>query len=274
MQRCGRSVVAFVFVLMAFIVPGAAWAQGGTLDQSNEGPPNSYAGDSRQQSQTFTAGRTGLLDRVEVNGFVNLAQQATIQITAVDQNGVPTGPALGSGTFNAGDLPIFDGSTYQGGWAAVSISPAVPVVAGTQYAIVKPEDFTGYQFVWTGSTSADLYPQGKALPDVFGANHDFLFRTYVVAAPSTPNDGAAYTGTLAGTSGGDVLVGTEGRDSIDGRAGNDTICGLGGNDTIEGAAGDDTMIGGAGADKLNGASGTDTTPDFNAAEGDKRTNVP
>jgi hypothetical protein len=31
---------------------------------------------------------------------------------------------------------------------------------------------------------------------------------------------------------------------------------------------------GPGADKLNGASGTDTTPDFNASEGDKRTNVP
>lgn len=89
-----------------------------------------------------------------------------------------------------------------------------------------------------------------------------------------PNAGAAYTGTLAGTSSSDVIVGTDARDAIDAKAGNDTICGLGGNDTLEGAAGNDTMLGGPGADKLSGASGTDTTPDFSAAEGDKRTNVP
>lgn len=288
MRLFGRSIATFVLVLTALVMPGAAWAQGGTLDQANDGPAYGYAGTTDQTAQTFTAGRSGLLDRVELSGYAIAGGLATIQITAVDQNGQPTGSALASGSFNADDLPPHDGGVSGAGWASVSFDPGVTVVAGTQYAIVKPVSASN-QFLW--SASGDSYPLGSGFTPL-GSGFDFRFRTYVLSPipycngleatiyvkngkiVGGPNNGAAYTGTLAGTSRNDVIVGTDTADAIDGKAGNDTICGLGGNDTIEGAAGNDVMLGGPGADKLSGASGTDSTPDYSAAEGDKRTNVP
>ena len=290
MRLFGRSMLAFVLILTALVMPGAAWAQGGTLDQANDGPGNGYVGSVSQTAQTFTAGRTGILDRVELNGFVIAGGQVTIQITAVDQDGRPAGPALASGSFNADELPP-QGDSSGGGWVSVSFDPGVAVVAGTQYAIVKPVSASN-QFLWTTTYGfGDTYPLGRPFT-ALGFEDDFRFRTYVLSPipycngleatiyvkngkiVGGPNDGAAYTGTLAGTSRNDVIVGTDAADAIDGKAGNDTICGLGGKDSIEGAAGNDVMVGGPGADKLNGASGTDSTPDFNASEGDKRTNVP
>src|SRR5438105_1604922 len=42
-----------------------------------------------------------------------------------------------------------------------------------------------------------------------------------------PDSGAAYVGTLDGTSGGDVIVGTGTADAVNGGGGSDTICTLG-----------------------------------------------
>jgi Ca2+-binding RTX toxin-like protein len=282
-------MLAVVVVLTALVMPGAAWAQGGTLDQSSEGRAAGFLGTVNQQTQTFTAGRTGVLDRIELNGFLYGEEgQVTIQITAVDQSGQPTGPALGSGSFNAGDLPSFTGSV-PGAWVSVSISPPVAAGAGVQYAIVKPQGEPS-RFGWTFSVG-NPYPHGKLIP-ASREDFDYLFRTYVLT-PTTPTcnglaatvyvqDGKIvggpdndkpYDGSLIGTAGDDVMVGTEGRDAINGRTGNDTICALGGNDRIEGADGNDTMYGGAGGDRFKGGAGTDSAPDFNTGEGDSQEQV-
>ena len=137
MRRLGRSIVAFMLVLTALVIPGAAWAQGGTLDQSNETSSSSSIGFPPLAAQTFTAGRSGLLDQVELRGFKDTGGEAVVQITAVDTSGLPTGQALGSGSFNADQLPE---SVV---WISVHIEPAVPVTAGVQYAIVIPPTRTG-----------------------------------------------------------------------------------------------------------------------------------
>ena len=171
MRRLGRSIVAFVLVLTALVIPGAAWAQGGTLDQSNETPSNSSIGFPPLAAQTFTAGRSGLLDQVELRGFKDTGGEAVVQITAVDTSGLPTGQALGSGSFNADQLPE---SVV---WISVPIEPAVPVTAGVQYAIVIPPD-TGGSFRWTvgdNNYSGGTMVQGTSV--FFGL--DFHFRTYV-----------------------------------------------------------------------------------------------
>jgi hypothetical protein len=282
-------MLAFVVVLTVLVMPSAVGAQGGTLDQSSDGRAAGLLGTVNQQTQTFTAGRTGVLDRIELNGFLYGEQgQVAIQITAVDQSGQPTGPALGSGSFNAGDLPSFTGS-MPGEWVSVSISPPVAVVAGIQYAIVKPQGEPS-RFGWTFSVD-NPYPHGKLIPAI-REDFDYLFRTYVLT-PTTPtcngleatiyvkdglivggsNDGQPYQGELLGTSGDDVMVGTSGRDAINGRVGNDTICALEGNDRIEGAGGNDTLYGGPGADRFKGGAGIDSAPDFNAGEGDSQEQV-
>jgi VCBS repeat-containing protein len=430
--------VAFVLVLTALVIPGAAWAQGGTLDQSNETSSSSSIGFPPLAAQTFTAGRSGLLDQVELRGFKDTGGEAVVQITAVDTSGLPTGQALGSGTFNADQLPE---SVV---WISVHIEPAVPVTAGVQYAIVIPPD-TGRSFRWT--VGDNNYSGGTMVQETsvfFGM--DFHFRTYVgpntapvaadddystnedteltgsvlsndsdvdgtpltavkvsdpahgtltlnsngsftytpaadyngidsftykandgidnsdvatvtitvnavndtptiavavdgqcrsdssglikltlsdldnsnltlsrtsskttlvpvnnvVLAGSGPNRTATITtvsgktgtavitftvsdgplsssvtvtvqaggngtNTITGTDGADLLLGQNGDDRLNGKAGNDVLCG---------GLGNDTLSGGADADSLDGGKGNDTTPDFNAAEGDKRTNVP
>jgi Ca2+-binding RTX toxin-like protein len=277
------TLMAALFMLMAGpgLTPRAALArplpQSGTLDQSNDVAAQSYVGTIYQQAQTFTAGRTGLLDQVELKGFnAGSPGQGTIEITAVDQNGAPTGPALGSGSYDSSTLPQFTGDLNSGDWLAVSISPAVQVSAGVQYAIVKPAS-DPFRVIWLLSIG-NTYSQGMAIPDEVGQPYDYLFRTYVSTPATVPTcngktatiyvkdgvivggagNGSTYTGTLIGTIGNDVIVGTEGKDTVDAKAGNDTICGLGGDDQLTADAGDDYVDGGSGKDTLKGSSGADT----------------
>jgi len=53
----------------------------------------------------------------------------------------------------------------------------------------------------------------------------------------------------------------------------DTLTGTSGADLLLGQNGDDTL-GGVGSDTFDGGPGTDTVTDFNATEGDSRTNIP
>ncbi len=347
MRRFRWSTVAFVLILVALVLPGAAWAQGGTLDQANDVPAQSYVGEVEFEIQTFTAGRDGILDRIELKGFRRATTgQVTIVITPVDQNGATTGVVLGSGSFDTSTLPEFSGDMNAGDWVSVPISPGVQVQAGVQYAIIKTTRSPSL-FLWSLSIN-DTYTGGAGSGYPVGQPYDHLFRTYVLSASTAPScngleatiyvqngvivggpdNGKTYAGKFKGSKGNDVIVGTEGNDKVEGGNGNDTICGLGGNDSLkgnngndvidggsgndkvdggndddqliggdgddsvegndgndtlnggngkdrlEGGKGNDTLTGGAGPDKFSGGPGTDTTPDFNAAEGDKRTNVP
>ena len=74
--------------------------------------------------------------------------------------------------------------------------------------------------------------------------------------------------------GNDTLTGTGGADLLLGQNGDDTLGALGASDVLCGANGDDRLTGGGAADSFDGGSGTDTATDFNAGEGDSRTNIP
>ena len=276
MRRFKWPPLALVLMLVALALPGAALAQGGTLDQANDGPAHSSLGIVEPQIQTFTAGRAGVLDRIEVKGFQSGASaQATFAITPVDQNGATTGEVLGSGSLDVSALPHVGSDVNAGAWASVPISPAVPVQAGVQYAIVKFANGL-IPFIWSLSVN-DTYAPGAGSPNDVGQAYDYLFRTYVFTESATPScnglaatiyvqggtivggpdGGKTYAGKLKGSKGDDVIVGTAGTDKVEASNGSDTICGLGGSDALSGNNGDDFIDGGDGNDKVDGGNGND-----------------
>lgn len=103
-------------------------------------------------------------------------------------------------------------------------------------------------------------------------------RTGTSTVTITASDGQESTSVpvtvKAGGNGKDTLTGTSGADLLLGQNGDDTLSGLGASDVLCGANGDDRLSGGGEADSFDGGSGTDTATDFNATEGDSRTNIP
>ena len=79
---------------------------------------------------------------------------------------------------------------------------------------------------------------------------------------------------VCGGNAGGVISGGAGDDTLDGGNGNDVLRGDAGTDIVRGSAGNDTLTGGSEADSFDGGSGTDVATDYNAAEGDARTNIP
>lgn len=59
-------------------------------------------------------------------------------------------------------------------------------------------------------------------------------------------------------------MGQNGDGTLDGKGGSDVLCWANGNDKLTGG----------GSDGFDGGSGTDAATDYNAGEGDSRTNVP
>ena len=146
-----------------------------------------------QTAQTFTAGRTGTLDRVgtnmiRVSGPTPAPLAVSIQTVAAD--GTPSGVEIGSGTY--------DGPSNVVGilWNMPLSTPAA-VTAGTRYAIVISESTctdppsNGWNFEGESSTTTDPYPGGQAFLRAVGApggwyagvpvgtNFDLYFDTWV-----------------------------------------------------------------------------------------------
>lgn len=108
------------------------------------------------RAQTFTAGRTGALDRVTMTVFQDNHPNGplTLSVAALGATGEP-GPALWSGTVPAARTS----------WspAAVTVAPDIPVVAGQRYAVqlLAPTTTSGcFGFVYN---DADPYPGGGEL---------------------------------------------------------------------------------------------------------------
>lgn len=100
-------------------------------------------------------------------------------------------------------------------------------------------------------------------------------RTGSATVEITVSDGktssSVKVGVQAGGNGNDTLTGTSGADLLLGQNGDDRLSGLGEDDVLCGA--NDRLTGGGGSDTLDGGSGTDIT-DYNATQGDARTNIP
>ena len=135
--------------------------------------------------QTFTAGRSGALDRVDL--LLNREgspDTLTVEVHATTA-GQPAGEVLGSGTLTDSALDL-DPSTFE--WASVALGQPATVEAGTQYAIViyAPVLPPPSAFVWATDTE-NPYPGGSAGEggSQSGVPNDHAFRTYVLAASDT-----------------------------------------------------------------------------------------
>lgn len=263
-----RAALALLVVGLALIwLMRAASAGAGTLDQSQlTQDTQRYFGapDGGALAQTFTAGRSGALDQVDV--ALSKCQQGfgpRISIYPLAPGGAPAfDPELARAEIADANVPFAPTDEL----LAVHFSPPVQVTAGTRYAIVARGDSASYcvggipAYRWEGATS-DPYSRGQAwsfptegggLEWVPAADIDFAFRTYVASARC-----AGERATEVGTPGRDTLVGTPGRDVIAGLGGRDTIRGLGAKDRLCGNGGNDTLNGGRGRDKCIGGPGDD-----------------
>jgi hypothetical protein len=179
----------------------ASWAGAGTLNQSQPGIRSdfpTFVSDSGHRAQTFTNGLTGALDQVDV-AVARPARSVTasllVEIRAVS-SGVPSGPALASGSLPAASVPA---TFFPFAFVSVPLAPPAPVTAGVQYAIVVSSSSCGRSDCYYQALGnvGDPYPAGTGL---FSANagatwtpftrgptnsSDFAFKTYVLVAPTS-----------------------------------------------------------------------------------------
>jgi len=161
-----------------------------TVDQSYPGLPAAYQilGGYLAAGQSFTARRSGILDRVGV--YVENHSATTplsVSIQTVTDDGLPSGTEIGSGT-----LPL---SALTSGESIATINGDAYVSAGTQYAIVLS---TGNgEIWWWGDCSIPDYPDGTMMSGnidgtswtAWPGGFDAFFKTYVtpaMAMPGTP----------------------------------------------------------------------------------------
>jgi hypothetical protein len=191
-----RLSVALVALGVLALAPAAAFA--GTLDQQQPsfaaggGPIAGPGLQPQSKAQTFTAGLSGALDRIDLA----LAQPSTpsvgpltVEIRNVVVGGAPGTTVLASAAVPAASVPVVALAFVEVPFA----SPAA-VVAGGQYAIVAYTGGTDF-YSW-GRAGADLYPGGTAFNSFASppstwfpfADEDFAFRTYVAPA-DTDGDG-------------------------------------------------------------------------------------
>jgi hypothetical protein len=185
--------------VLAVLTAGSSPASAaGTIDQSQESQTDlngvPLVG-SQVAAQTFTAGRSGGLDQVDLL----LTRYGTpgdiiVEIRGV-ASGIPTNQVLASGTISDAALDT-DPYTYE--WTPVMLNAPALVEAGGQYAIVAIDgggaNFPSDYFVWA-DTSYDAYGSGMVLTTVDGGVTwfpaplaDMAFKTYVTSVPTTKDD--------------------------------------------------------------------------------------
>ena len=238
----------------------AAPAMAGTLDQeqSLDSASSQHVGGSfGEWAQTFTAGRAGALDQVDLMLEPVCSGSAILEIKEVDPAGAPTDIVL------ATESLVPDDDVVDETFDSVFLASPADVVAGTQYAIAlsTPSCFRAYR------SSSDVYATGAAFNRTFPASGpigpwvqvagtDFAFRTYVADPPprssQAPVDQITCNGQVA------TIVGTDGAEKLRGTTGDDVIAGLGGEDVVRGGSGDDLLCGGRGDDHVRGGRGKDS----------------
>jgi hypothetical protein len=188
--------VTVVCAACAF-APGAALA--GTLDQQQTATTGSSAIDNTiSLGQTFTAGLSGGLDRVDLD-MAHEISSAPLALTAEIRN--VSGGAPGSTVLASQSVPA---ASFTGSLAFVPFTFATPapVVAGTQYAIVAYTSGSGGIDEWGGAATGSYAggatwsnPNSPPSGSWSGpGGGDRAFKTYVVtAAPSN-----AFTFSLRG----------------------------------------------------------------------------
>jgi hypothetical protein len=160
-----------------------------------------YPDPIRQTMQTFTAGRTGLLDQISLPLYSYGGDDAPPLVVTIHPLLAPDAPdlsvELGRATYDGPSLGDLSTSTFEVPAELIDIpfeTPA-PVVAGTQYAYLTRVDLAecgGSIAAWAapgGAEPGDPYPGGQAyfwggdfigtwLPSTTGSG-DHVFRTWV-----------------------------------------------------------------------------------------------
>lgn len=177
-------------LLACLSVPASASA--GDLDQQQTLAPGARGIVSTQSgAQTFTAGRTGLLDQVDLN----LAKggspgNLTVELRDVAA-GVPGAQVLAAASVPASGVPL----TAAHAFVAIPFPVPGSVTAGTQYAIVAYTAASGSDFYyWWDGGPPSPYAGGMEFvpvssPPVAPWNPfptlDFAFKTYVAPPGSS-----------------------------------------------------------------------------------------
>jgi hypothetical protein len=215
--------VLLLAALLALLVAPSAARAVGTLDQQQtntssyyfvEGPQVSPFKSGFSLAQTFTAGLSGGLDRVDLplRRRAQTTLPVNIQITSVEVGGAPNNlSVLASTTVPANAIP-----TSGTGFVAITFTAPAPVVAGTQYAIVAfTADPAEGAYEWGGSTpnalTGNVYASGEPWATVTsppttwtrevdrGFVFDLGFKTYVTPTLKTATCGKTTVGSTSDT---------------------------------------------------------------------------
>jgi hypothetical protein len=183
MKRSGLALLAAIALGAAFAGPVAAIPIPGTLDQSNavSTSPDITFASGAPMSQTFTAGKSGLLTVVRLWADHTTPFRVEVEGTTA---GKPNGDSYG--TSNQGT------PTNTAGWVTFDFPSAVPVNANTMYALV----FNAGAGADAAYGSGDTYSGGQASIFLGGIWTvidrspspnllDFGFQTYVAEQTAT-----------------------------------------------------------------------------------------
>lgn len=201
-KRMAKLCAGLLLALIALHGSAGAANAVGDLDQSVTGTSPGGTGIQSSQSvgQIFTAGRTGLLDRVTLElRKTGTTGALTVSVFAVASN-FPSGTALATQQVAATEVGA--------SWGVVIVDFATPatVTAGTEYAILVEAPTTSYTYSMMGPPMGGFYDwasendplaTGFSIFRVSGSwsssAGDMRFATYVTA-PNPPTQQAPQTG--------------------------------------------------------------------------------
>jgi hypothetical protein len=185
-RRCGRFgvVAALLLTCAALLAPGAAHAAN-VLDQQQPTTsrsyydikgPTAFGGNGPiLMAQTFRAGITGTLDRVDL-AITRDTAPLTVSIQTATSAGVPSGTVLASTAISFASpygLPA---------WQALAFQSPAEIQAGTEYAIVARTmgaGFWGWAYGSGGYANGAAYQSLTDPPSWRQVGPDLSFKTYV-----------------------------------------------------------------------------------------------
>ncbi|MCR9245941.1 MAG: hypothetical protein NXI31_12985 [bacterium] len=189
-------------VLVASALTGAALAQG-CLDQSYLPNPQTNGLEitaAQPVTQTFTVGRSGRFDGVELSAINHHRGVTTnslqVDLVTTDASGVPTTNVLASATLAPGSVPTSRGAVY------VDLSAAnVQVTSGQVLgiALTSPNQSGQASYAWWGEAPGGGYAGGQVFirQNVGLAVWDLSFRTWVSTPATWINYGTGLAGSIA-----------------------------------------------------------------------------